>query len=208
MDLSHERIDEFKEIYKEKNGKELSDEEAADAAYNLYGLVEIIWECAKRDTKRERQLKKEPEGFHINDGTYSCMICGNSVTGDQSWYDKWGIKCLLCQKAVKEGAVPGFVCRDHDSHYKMWELKSKFDIHPQTARKLIREGKLKARIIATADGKPHEYIFLKKENPELICRYSPERKSYGRNRKKEAARTTRQWKLEMMAEAKKRKQKR
>ena len=124
------------------------------------------------------------------------MVCGCLVAGDQSWYDQWGVKCLLCQKAIKDEIIPGFVCKDHDSHYKMWELKDKFKIHPQTARKLVRQGELKARIITTADGKPFEYIFLKKENPHLISRHSPERKSYDRHRDKEYDRQAREFKLE------------
>lgn len=105
------------------------------------------------------------------------------MTGDESWYDKWGCKCLLCQKAVKEGLVPGFVCRDRDGWYAMWQLESKFGIKHQTARKLVREGKLKARIVPCEDGKPYEYVFLKKENPDLVDpeRKSPARKSYDRN---------------------------
>ncbi|MFH1909785.1 MAG: hypothetical protein ABIJ72_01145 [bacterium] len=196
MTLPPKAIEEFKEIYKKEYGKELSDVEASESANNLVGLFKLLWDCSIRDAKRKSQLKKEPEGFHITDGTYSCMVCGCSVTGDQSWYDQWGVKCLLCQKAVKEGVVPGFVCRDHDSHYKMWELKDKFKIHPQTARKLVRQGELKARIVTTEDGKPYEYIFLKKENPHLISRYSPERKSYNRHRDKEYNRQARELKLE------------
>ena len=184
MTLPQKAIEEFKDIYKKEHGKELSDAEASEAAHNLYGFAEILIKCAKRDFQRKQQLKKSPEGFHITDGTYNCMVCGRAVTGEESWYDQWGVKCILCQKAVKDGIVPGFVCKDHDSHYKMWELKSKFNIHSQTARKLVRQGELKARIVTTEDGKPYEYIFLKKENPRLISHYSPERKSYDRHRDK------------------------
>jgi len=204
MTLSQKSIEEFKEIYKEEKGKELNDAEASEAAHNLVNFVELLYKCAERDARRKRQLKKEPEGFHVTDGTYNCMVCGRTVTGDESWYDQWGVKCLICQKAVKEGVVPGFVCKDHDSHYKMWELKDKFKIHPQTARKLVREGKLKARIVTTDDGKPFEYIFLKKENPSLICRYSPERKSYDRHRDKENDRRSREWKIKWREEHKNR----
>ena len=196
MTLPTEAIEEFKEIYKKEYGKELSDAEASESANNLVGFFKLIWDCSIRDAKRKRQLKKEPEGFHIIDGTYNCLVCGCSVTGDQSWYDQWGVKCLLCQKALKESVIPGFACKDHNSYYKMWELKDKFKIHPQTARKLVRQGELKARIVTTADGKPHEYIFLKKENPHLISRYSPERKSYDRHRNKEYDRRARELKLE------------
>ncbi|MCX6717212.1 MAG: hypothetical protein NTU76_00865, partial [Candidatus Taylorbacteria bacterium] len=194
MSLSKERIDEFKKIYKEKFNKELTDAEASESANNLVGFFELLWKSSLRDMQREEILKKEPKGFHIADGIYNCMVCRRTVTGDESWYDQWGVKCLLCQKAVEDGTIPGFVCTDHDSHYKTWELKDKFKIHPQTARKMVRLGELKARIVTTEKGEPYEYIFLKKENPQLICRYSPERKSYDRHRKKESERLKWEWK--------------
>jgi hypothetical protein len=46
----------------------------------------------------------------------------------------------------------------------MWDLKDKFNIHSATARKMVREGKLKARIITDQNGKPTEYVFIKTEN--------------------------------------------
>lgn len=183
MSLSKKAIDEFKEIYKKEYKKELNDYEASEAANNLVGLFRVLIKCEEREWQRKQQLKKEPEGFHVTDGPYSCRICHREVTGDESWYDKYGLKCLLCAKAVKEGIVPPFACKDRDSWYAMWELDSKFKIKHPTARKLIRQGKLKARIVPYADGSPYEYVFLKKENPDLIDpdRKSPARKSYDRN---------------------------
>lgn len=200
MHLSQGSIDKYKEIFKKEYGKEMTDAEASESAHNLVGFVEILWESATRDVQRKKRLRKEPEGFHITDGTYSCRVCDRTVTGDESWYDKWGVKCLLCPKAVKEGVMPGFVCHARDSHYHMWELKDKFKIHPQTARKMIKVGALKARIVTTEDGQPYEYVFLKKDNPQLVRRYLPERKSYDRHRDKEAARRGREWKLKMKTE--------
>ena len=183
MSLSKETIEEFKEIFKKEYGKELSDQEAYESATNLTGFFEVLYECANKDYQRKQQLKKEPEGFHLTDGIYNCSICYRQVTGDKSWYDKWGTKCLLCTKAVKEGVVPPFVCTDRDSWYAMWQLEKKFGIKHPTAIKLVRLGKLKARIVSYESGKPYEYVFLKKENPDLVDpeRKSPARKSYDRN---------------------------
>lgn len=196
MSLPQEAIEEFKEIYKKEYKKELSDAEARESAENLVRFFDLLWECEKKDIQRKQLLKKEPEGFHLTDEVYNCLICHCTVTGDESWYDKWGVKCLLCQKAIKEETVPGFVCKERESWYAVWQLKDKFGIHPQTARKMVRIGELKARIVATESGQPYEYVFLKKENPHLISRYSPERKSYDRHRDKENARRFREWKIE------------
>ncbi|MFH1423389.1 MAG: hypothetical protein ABIG29_00300 [Candidatus Nealsonbacteria bacterium] len=182
MSLSKETINEFKVIYKDKYKKELTDAEASEAANNLVGLFNVLFDIANRELRWKHRLKKEPEGFHL-DGEYTCSICHRQVARDENWYDQWGIKCLLCQKAVKGGLVPGFACRHSDSRYTMWQLQDKFGIKHPTARKLVRQGKLKARIVPYADGKPYEYVFLKKENPDLVDpdRKSPARKSYDRN---------------------------
>ncbi|MCX6761084.1 MAG: hypothetical protein NTZ84_03225 [Candidatus Nealsonbacteria bacterium] len=142
MSLSKESIDEFKVIYKNKFKKELSDAEASEAANNLIGLFKILYDCEVRDLQRKHRLKKEPEGFRL-DGEYTCSICHRQVAKSESWYDKWGIKCPLCQKAVKEGSVPPFICKDRNSWYAMWELDKKFKIKHPTARKLVRQGKLR-----------------------------------------------------------------
>ena len=183
MSLSKKAIDEFKEIYKNKYNKELNDTEASEAANNLVGLFDILIKCHAKELQRKHRLKKEPEGFHLTDGIYNCSICYRQVTENESWYDKWGTKCLFCTKAVKEGVVPSFVCKDRESWYAMWELESKFKIKHPTARKLVRLGKFKARIVTNEDGKPYEYVFLKKENPDLVDpdRKSPARKSYDKN---------------------------
>ncbi len=186
MKLEKDQIDEFKGIFKNTYGKELSDQEAADSARNLLGFFESLMKIAEHQAEMERKLKKEPRGFHIINDVYNCSICGRSITGDESWYDRWGAKCLLCQKAVDTGSVPGFVCKEKNGWYSMWALKSKFGIKHQTAGKLVRQGNLKAKIILARNGSPYEYVFLKKENPHLIDpdRKSPVRKSYDKNRNK------------------------
>lgn len=184
MTLSQKSIDEYKEIFKKEYGKELTDAEAYESAHNLVNFFKILMEGAEEDFRRKRRLKKEPDGFYLDGGPYSCLICRQNIPVGQAWYDQWGQKCSLCQKAVKERIVPGFVCRARDSWFATWELKSKFKIHPATARKMVRLGQLKARIVPAENGAPYEYVFLKKENPGLISRYSAERKSYDRHRKK------------------------
>jgi hypothetical protein len=185
MAISDDALNEYKEIYKKEYGKDLSDAEARDQADRLLQVYKILWDGYVTDLKRQQRLKKEPDGFTL-DGTYTCNICHCNVGAGENWYSRWGITCLTCLRALKDGVVPGFVCKHRKSWYAMWELKSDFGIHPQTARKMIRIGELKARIILTVSGQPHEYVLLKKENPHLIDPdpYSPARKSYDRNRKK------------------------
>jgi hypothetical protein len=201
MNISDERVAEFKEIFRKEYSKELSDSEARGSAENLVRFFELLWECQVKDLRRKRRLKQEPDGFPL-DTDCTCAVCRRTITGSESWYSRWGITCLPCYRAIKEGVVPGFICRSYNSFYRVWQLKDKFGIHPQTARKLIRDGKIRARILLNDDGKPYEYVILKKENLELIDpeRHSPARKSYDRNRDKVSGAIIREEKRKLRAE--------
>ncbi|OGN03346.1 MAG: hypothetical protein A2651_02585 [Candidatus Yanofskybacteria bacterium RIFCSPHIGHO2_01_FULL_42_12] len=183
--LSQEAIDEFKEIYKDTKGEELTDAQASEAANNLVNFFSLLYKLEIKDRQRKERLKKEPDGFILPNDGYTCGICHQYNQGEK-WYHWYGIACTVCRKAVANGVIPAFVGQHRESWYSTWQLTDKFGIKSPTARKLVRQGQLKARVILTEDGKPYEYIYLKKENPELIDpgRHSPARKSYDRNRNK------------------------
>ena len=202
MAISDENVQEFKEIYKEKNGKEISDAEAREAAENLAGFFNILWECSQREARLERRLKTDPDGFPV-EGCFSCLVCGNGINEVTGWYHWGGPRCLICHKAIKDGVVPSFILKHRDSYYSMWKLKYSFDIKSQTAKKYIKEGKLHPRLILNENGTVHEYIFLKKENPALVERFNPARKSYDRNRAKVAAKWSREAREKFRAEREK-----
>lgn len=186
MGISKEHLEEFKRIWKEKYNKDLTDAETYEAASTLVGIFDVLYRCEVRDWQRKHRLKTEPAGFPITDGIYNCCLCNIQLAEGDGWYDRYGIKCKLCRKAVNDGIIPGFACEHRESRYIPWQIQDKFGIKHATMRKMIRDGKLKARIILAENGKPYEYIFLKKENPELVDpdRYSPARKSYDKNRNK------------------------
>jgi hypothetical protein len=173
MRLTNDQIKEFQEIAEKEYGRKLTREEATEAAYDLAHLAELMYEFAKRDRVLQEKLKENPKGFHMEGGPYNCRICYVGISGSQTWYDANGIKCLLCQKALDEGVIPSEVCQDSDSWYAMWELDSQLGIKWQTSRKLMREGKLKARVITTENNNPYFYVFLIKENPDIL---KPKRK--------------------------------
>lgn len=201
MRLSDDAIKEFKDIYKEKNQKELSDAEASEAAHGLVGLVEIFWKMAQKDGVRKRRLEKEPDGFPV-DGHYSCLVCGQSIDETNGWYDWYGQTCLLCRKAIQNGIIPTFVCTEYDSYFKTWQFE-KFGLKSPTVRKMVRNDELKARIVLDENGKPHEYIFLKKENPRYREFHNATYKSCQRNRHKMSDAWGRKMKIEMREEREK-----
>lgn len=201
MQLSEESVNEFKEIYKKKYGKELDDAEAHESARKLAGFFELLYKCAQEDSAKKRRLKKEPGGFPT-DGNRNCLVCHAMITSENGWYDKYDQKCLNCQRALNTGVLPSFVFINHDSFFLPWQLKSKFDLPHQTMRKLIRNGKLFARLITAENGGTVEYIFLKKENPALVAleKWNPVRKSYNRHREKVHRREVREELKKLKAE--------
>lgn len=165
MQISDERIKEFQEIYKKEYGKELTWEEAAEGARSLLGLAQIAYDSYREDCFRKRKLKDHPKGFHLDDGEiYSCRICRESISNGRTWWDEGGIKCLHCQKALDKKIIPKSVCKNDKSWYATWEFDYYFKIKSPTVRKLVRQGKLKSRIIPNINGGEHFELFLIKDN--------------------------------------------
>lgn len=175
---------EIKEISR-KSGREMSDEEANEAAFTMNGLAELAVEIGMRYAKMRARLRKEPKGFPMEHGA-SCCVCHNGFEAGKGWFDRYEQKCLLCQRAVDTGVVPSYVCVNEDSHYSMYDLNSKFKIKTQRVKKLIKENWFKARIILDDTGRAHHYVFLKSENPQLAQaeRFNPVWKSKERHSKK------------------------
>ncbi len=205
MKQSEDSIKKYKDAFEKKKGEPISDGEAEEGLNNLAGFFELMWKFAKEDTIKKNRLKKEPDGFPT-EGRYSCRVCGQSIDETNGWYDWYGQTCLMCRKAVKDGTIPTFIFEHHDSYFATWALNSKFNIKHQTMKKMIKEGNLVARIVLTEEGKPHEYIFLKKENPHLIDpdRHSPARKSYDKNYHKRMDKWSKDLKDKLLAEHKER----
>jgi len=120
------------------------------------------------DNQRKQQLEKEPNGFHFNnDGVYTCCICSTNISNKEIWYDQNGIKCIPCQKALDTKVIPKYICTKPDSWLSGWKVQDKLEIHSATIRKMIRENKLKPRIINREDGSKYFELFIIKENDIL-----------------------------------------
>lgn len=168
MQLSDESIQEFKRIFKEEYGEDLDDATAREYGQNLVGFFEVLFEVDMRDRQRQAKLKESPNGFPIpNKDGYSCWLCRNTNRDWEYWYDKNGMKCPPCQKALDDEVVPEHVMHDKDSWLSMDDVKKKLGLHHSTIQKMIRTGELKARIIQNNE---HNYfwVFLKKENEILV----------------------------------------
>jgi len=167
--ISEEAVIEFMELYEKKFGKKLTRQESYDQASRLINFVKIVCDWGLEDRRRKVKLADFPKGYHLSDGnTYNCPICRTQIKDGTTWYDKNGNKCLNCQKALDRKIIPGYVCRNADSWYSISDFDYYFKIKSASVRKLVRENKLKARIIKDEAGKPHFYVFLIKDNPGIL----------------------------------------
>lgn len=140
----------------------------SESAYNLVGFFKLLMDIEVRDRMRQDKLKDNPKGFHVIDGQYTCPICGWHISGDKTWYNKHGLKCLDCQRAVDKKIIPGSVFKNKDSWYSVWEFDHYFKIKSPTVRKFVRQGKLKSRVILNEQGRKHAEIFLIKDNIGML----------------------------------------
>lgn len=168
MSLDEEAIKEFQEIYKKEYGKELSYEEAADAARRLYGLADILYKSWVEDQRRKKKLKEFPDGFQLDGVGYSCHICGYGTQAGGNWYDKWGIKCMVCKGSVDRGEVPAWVAAHKDGWYSKYDLESRFNMTTPVLKRWIKEGIIKARTITRDGTGVHVQIFLLSDNKGFL----------------------------------------
>lgn len=102
---SEEFIQNVKEALEKTHGREFSWEEARQAAWDLENLARIATEATKEEFRKRELLKEFPKGFYL-DCKGTCLLCDGIVQGKDSWYDKYGVKCITCQKAINEKFSP------------------------------------------------------------------------------------------------------
>ncbi|MFA6466768.1 MAG: hypothetical protein WCV71_02845 [Patescibacteria group bacterium] len=168
MGLSQDRIKEFKELLEKKTKKEVSWAEAEEGANNLANFFKLLYDQEVIEKKRQIRLEKEPKGFHLEGKGYTCAICKRPISDEETWYDKWGIKCPICQKAINKRIIPGSVAKNDNSWYSKYDLESRFNIDRYAIKRFIKEGVLKPRIVPSTSGRPHVYLFLIKDNKEVL----------------------------------------
>jgi hypothetical protein len=166
FEVSDKYLASFKKLCDEKGIKYETDAEYRDSARNLLGFVDTLVQIDMEERERKARLKKEPKGFSMAGEGRNCSLCGRVVFDkEEGWYDKWGFKCMNCQDAVNKRIIPGSLCRDYDNKKCITDsdLAWKSGLRVQTIKKLVRQGKIKARQI------PHgPYVILRKDNPYIL----------------------------------------
>lgn len=161
-------VQKMKDLLERRGGKEVTWEEAEEASRNLAGLAEILYELWVKEKQREKRLEESPKGFLLESG-YSCLICGQS--GERNggiWYDKWGQKCMVCQRAVDRKEIPGSLAKYKDRWYSEFEIERAFNLKSTHITKWIKEGILKARVVPGESGRPHVRLFVIKDNEGFL----------------------------------------
>lgn len=170
MAISDKSLEGYKKIFEKMSGREWSDDEVRESAERLTRFYSILFDIYKEEKLKEKKLEEFPNGYHLEDrdGQYHCRICYKSIEGKDTWYDKYGLKCIDCQRNIDNGVIPGEICKDDSLWFKDWQLKSDLGIHPQTAKKLVREGRLKVRELKDTEGKTYFKVYLVSENKEFL----------------------------------------
>lgn len=168
VQLSDESIQKFKDLMEKKTGKEVTWAEAAEGGRNLVNLFDVLYKCEIEHRRWDKRLETEPKGFALEGNGRNCAICGESTREDTNWYDKWGIKCLTCQRSIDKKIIPGSIARNQDNRYSPYDLETRFGMKKPTLRKMVKEGIIKARIVPTEKGGVHYYIILEKDNKEFF----------------------------------------
>lgn len=167
MQLSDKRIQEMKDILEKEKGREFSWEEASEAANNLASLGELLLDLSLKEMERKKKLEEFPKGYLL-EGGYSCSICRGGSYDKQIWYDKWGMKCMTCQKAVNKKIIPASVAKDRESWYSDYDIESCFNVKAPVLKTWIKDGILKARIIPRESRGNHMQLFLIKDNKDTL----------------------------------------
>jgi hypothetical protein len=163
-----ERKEELRVLLEKERGHEITDHELFEADLWLTNYAKLMYDFAKTDFLRKEKLKENPKGFHLEGKGYTCCVCHDSVSDEQTWYDENGIKCLICQDALDKNIIPPSVASDHESWYSVHDFEGSFFMKPNAVRRFVKEGLLKPRIIPTASGKNHYQLFLIEDHEGIL----------------------------------------
>ena len=168
MEISDKHLQELKTLLEKKEGREYSMAEVEEAGRQLVGLARIFVDSWQDDQRRQKKLKENPKGFILEGVGYTCFICHRSTETGENWYDKWGIKCSICQEAINRKEIPPSLAKHRDSWYSKYDLESAFKLKGKVLNSWVREGLLKQRVI-TSRGKGTYYtLFLIKDNKGFL----------------------------------------
>jgi hypothetical protein len=163
MAVSDQRIKEIQRTLEKSKGRAISWEEATEVGRSLEKLALLAYDIWVKDQALLKRLEESPNGFAISDG-HPCRICRNLA----DWYDRYGFKCMICQKAIDKKIIPPLVAKDNSSWYSEVDLSTCFNLRGKALNSWIKAEILKVRTIMFNDKKIHLRVFLIKDNKDIL----------------------------------------
>ena len=168
MEPTDKEIQQVKAILEKQREREFTWEEATRAAWDIRSFANIMFDAATEELKRQVRLKESPKGFHLEGRGYTCQICGSSASDENSWFDKYGLKCMTCQDAINKKIISGSVAKDKKSWYTKYELEMFFNLKGKLLNLCLKEGFLKDRKIPGKGKSIHLQLFLIRDNKAVL----------------------------------------
>lgn len=147
----------------DEDGKKYQEEK-----WNFQQLSKFLEEMKEKDDARQKKLEENPKGFHLEGAGYTCAICHGSTPEGDNWYDQYGIKCLVCQKAIDEGEIPPHLAKDKDCWYTKYDIERSFNVKSPTLAKWVRQGIIKPRIVSHYGKGTHYELFMIEDNKDFL----------------------------------------
>lgn len=150
-----------------KHGTVITEEEAVKVLEFMDKMARLAIDQYTKEAEWKTKLRDFPEGYVFEISGYGCRICGGSTKG--GWYDRFGLKCGLCQKAINQGIIPGEITSDKTLYYTEYEIDRDFSLTGKALTQWLRQGIIRARTITGENGKSKHYrIFLLDDNAGFL----------------------------------------
>jgi len=149
----------------------ITDEEGKkyqDDKWKLEQAGKFMEEWKIKEDALKKKLEENPDGFHLEGAGYTCAICRDNTPEGDNWYDKYGIKCLVCQKAIENKEIPAHLNYDREDWYSEYDIESSFNSKASTLRSWVKKGILKQRVISRFGQGQHAQIFLIEDNKDIL----------------------------------------
>ncbi len=167
MKSEQQQLEELKIAIDKVHNRPITNEEARQAYHLLKLLTESAVKHIFTEADLQTKLKDNPKGFHLEERG-SCGVCGKPAVKENSWYDKNGVKCIPCQKALDKKVIPLFVIKNKESWYSNHDLEIYFNIDRYSLKKYVKQGLLKKRTIALNEKQVHLELFLISDNKDVL----------------------------------------
>lgn len=125
-------------------------------------------EWKEKEEARAKKLEENPKGFHREGAGYTCSICRDTTPAGDNWYDKWGMKCLVCQWAIDHKEIPASLAKNKESWYTRYDFDRYFNVKGATLNKWVRNGVVKDRTVSNYGKGVHAQVFLIKDNKDFL----------------------------------------